>query len=84
MENEIKVYTFGVKDTKGKWHYLTARYKLYQVALREAYYDTKVVIEESAKFILDNVSSDEFDFETARIFELTVKEIPFIFRKNVK
>ena len=84
MENKIKIYTFGVKDKKGRWHYLTTRYKLYQVALREAYYDTKNVIEESAKFILDNISSDEFDFETARIFELTVKEIPFVFRKNIK
>jgi hypothetical protein len=84
MEDKIKLYTFGIRDKKGRWHYLTERYKLYQVTLREAYYDTKVVIEESAKFILEHISSDEFDLETARIFESTVKAMPFNFKRNIK
>jgi hypothetical protein len=77
MEDKIKLYTFGIQDKKGKWHYLTTRYKLYPLQLREAHYQDKINAEESAKFILEHLDSNEFDFETAHLFELTIKAIPF-------
>lgn len=84
MEDKIKLYTFGIQDKTGKWHYLTTRYKLYPVQLREAHYADKKTTEESASFIMQHIDSDMFIFDSACIFELTIKAMPFNFKRNIK
>lgn len=84
MENKIKLYTFGIQDKTGKWHYLTERYKLYPLQLREAHYADKKTTEESASFIMQHIDSNMFIFDSACIFELTIKAMPFDFKRNIK
>lgn len=79
-----KLYTFGIQDKTGKWHYLTEKYKLYPIQLREAHYSDKKITEESASFVMQHIDSDAFIFESACIFELTIKAMPFNYKRIIK
>lgn len=83
MRNKTKLYTFGIRDKTGKWHYLTSN-KLYPIQLRQAHYSDKKTTEESASFVMQDIDSDAFIFDSACIFELTIKAMPFNFKRNIK
>ena len=84
MEDKVKLYTFGIQDKTGKWHYLTERYKLYPIQLREARYSDKKTAEEEASFVLEHIDPVAFIFDSACIFELTSNAMPFNFKRNIK
>lgn len=83
MEKQ-KIYTFGIKDNRGKWNYLTSKYKLNSMDLTEAYYDNKSNIENAAEFVMKYLESSEFNLDSASLFEMTIKTLPFNTNKLVK
>lgn len=84
MEDKTKLYTFGIQDKTGKWHFLAERYKLHPIQMIEAYYSDKKTTEESASFVMQDIDSNMFIFDSACIFELTIKTMPFNFKGNIK
>lgn len=84
MEDKTKLYTFGIQDKTGKWHYLTERYKLAPIQLRQARYSNKKTTEEEASFVIEHIDSNMFILDSACIFELTINAMPFNFKRNIK
>ena len=82
--DKIKLYTFGIQDKTGKWHYLKERDKLAPIQLREARYSDKKTTEEEASFVLEHIDSIMFIFDSACLFELTIKAIPFNLKSEMK
>ena len=79
-----KIYTFGIRDNRGEWHYLTTKYQIAPMQLRHAHYQDLKNTEESAKKVLSNLDENKFDFETATLFELVINVKPFNSLKNIK
>lgn len=84
MEDKIKLYTFGIQSKTGKWHYLTERNKLAPIQLRQARYSDKKTTEEEAFFVMQHLNSDIFIFDSACIFELTIKAMLFNYNRSIK
>jgi hypothetical protein len=82
--DKTKLYTFGIQSKTGKWHYLTERYKLAPIQLRQARYSDKKATEESASFVMQHIDSNIFIFDSACLFELTIKAIPFDLKSEMK
>lgn len=82
--DKTKLYTFGIQDKTGKWHYLTERDKLAPIQLRQARYSDKKTTEEEASFILEHIDSNRFILDSACIFELTITALLFNVKRERK